>query len=48
MSSRLMIDRRPSMSFSTYVAQCDRYTLVMPHGEIDVFSGPLLAAELRA
>lgn len=38
---------RLAMNLSTYVAQCDRYTLVMLHGEIDVFS-PRLAAELPA
>lgn len=36
------------MDFSTYVARCDRYTLVMVHGEIDVFTGPRLGHELGA
>jgi anti-sigma B factor antagonist len=34
------------MNFSTYVAQCDRYTLVMLHGDIDIYTGPRLEAEL--
>jgi anti-sigma B factor antagonist len=36
------------MDFSTYVAHCDRYTLVMLHGEIDAYTGPRLEYELTA
>lgn len=36
------------MEFSTYVAHCDRYTLLMVHGEIDIFTGPRLEYEIEA